>query len=161
MSEATNPFPPGDADRFAIWEMLVRRDSDFFLGGDWSLVADDYVEAGFLGIDAALSLDPAGWRPAYPTVERYRDAAIAARWNADDLAEPLWPAWLRCQSLARIDIDGDAALAHKHIDGSIRRRTSSSLILRWRSVFHLRSIEGRWKIAGFTGYLPLHPTSSN
>lgn len=155
MSEPANPFPPADVDRFAIWEMLVRRDTDFFLSGDWSLVADDYVETGFLGIDASLSLDPTGWRPAYPTVELYRDAAIAARWNPDDFAENLRPAWLRCQSLTRIDIADDAALAHKQIDGSIQRHTGGPLILQWRSIFHLRRTDRRWQIAGFTGYLPL------
>ena len=58
-----NPFAAADADRHEIWEMLVRRDTDFFLSGDWSVVADDYVEAGFLGIDAGLSLEPSAWRP--------------------------------------------------------------------------------------------------
>ena len=154
MSE-TNPFTPDDADRFAIWEMLVRRDSDFFLSSDWSLVAADYVETGFLGIDAGLSLEPANWRPAYSTTAAYRDAAIAARWNPADFAEPLRPAWFRCQSLARIDIEGDAALAHKRIEGRIRRLTGEDKLLGWRSVFHLRRENAVWKIAGFTGYLPL------
>lgn len=154
MSE-TNPLPPSDADRHAIWEMLVRRDSDFFLTSDWSLVADDYVEDGFLGIEAAKSLDPADWRPAYPTLASYRDAAIAARWSPADFAEPLRAAWFRCQSLTRIDTAGDIALAHKRIDGSIARKLGEPLLLQWRSVFHLRRISGRWKIAGFTGYLPL------
>lgn len=154
MSEI-NPFPADDPDRHAIWEMLVRRDSDFFLSGDWSLVADDYVEDGFLGIGAAKSLDPADWRPTYPTVASYRDAAIAGRWSEEDFAEPLRAAWFRCQSLSRIDIAGDRALAHKRIDGSIARRSGDPLRLDWRSVFQLRRIGGRWKIAGFTGYLPL------
>lgn len=151
----TNPFDPGDRDRHAIWELLVRRDSDFFLSGDWSLVAADYVADGFLGIGAAKSLDPADWRPAYPTLASYRDAAIAGRWSPEDFAEPLRPAWFRCQSLARIDIAGDIALAHKRIDGSIARRGGGPLRLDWRSVFHLRRIGGDWKIMGFTGYLPL------
>lgn len=154
MSE-TNPFAPQDADRFAIWEMLVRRDSDFFLSGDFSLVAADYVETGFLGIDAALSLDPANWRPAYSNVATYRDAAIAARWNPDEFAEPLRPAWFRCQSIDRIDSHGNAALAHKRIEGQIRRRSGDPMTLAWRSVFHLRREAEGWKIAGFTGYLPL------
>lgn len=154
MSE-TNPYATDDADRFAIWEMLVRRDSDFFLSSDWSLVAADYVETGFLGIDAALSLDPADWRPAYSNVGAYRDAAIAARWNPADFAEPLRPAWFRCQSIERIDINGNAALAHKHIDGRILRQSGDAMALAWRSVFHLRRERGAWKIAGFTGYLPL------
>ena len=154
MSE-TNPFPPDDPDRHAIWEMLVRRDSDFFLGGDWSLVRDDYVENGFLGIDAGKSLDPEHWRPAYPDVASYRDAAIAGRWSQEDFAEPLRAAWFRCQSLSHIDIAGDTALAHKRIDGSITRKSGEPLTLGWRSVFQLRRIDARWRIGGFTGYLPL------
>ncbi|OEO31836.1 hypothetical protein VW23_014260 [Devosia insulae DS-56] len=154
MSE-TNPFAAADADRFAIWEMLVRRDSDFFLSSDFSLVAADYVETGFLGIDAALSLDPANWRPAYSDLATYRDAAIAARWNPREFAEPLRPAWFRCQSIDRIDINGDAALAHKRIDGQILRQSGDAMLVAWRSVFHLRREHGAWKIAGFTGYLPL------
>lgn len=154
MSEA-NPFAADDADRFAIWELLVRRDSDFFLSSDFSLVAADYVETGFFGIDAALSLDPANWRPAYATVSAYRDAAIAARWNPAEFAEPLRPAWFRCQSLSRIDINGNAALAHKRIEGQIQRTTGDPMLLAWRSVFHLRREASTWKIAGFTGYLPL------
>ncbi len=154
MSEQ-NPFPPDDADRHAVWEMLVRRDSDFFLSSDWSLVADDYIEDGFLGIECAKSLDPVDWRPAYPTLASYRDAAIAGRWSPDDFAEPLRPAWFRCQSLTRVDIASDMALAHKQIEGRIARRAAEPLVLEWRSVFHLRRVDKRWKIAGFTGYLPL------
>ena len=154
MSE-TNPFPPAEADHHAIWEMLVLRDSDFFLSGDWSMVADDYVAEGFLGIGCGLSLNPDDWRPAYPTVAAYRDAALAARWTAAEFAEELRPAWFRCQTLPRIDIAGDRALAHKRIEGRILRRNGDPLVLGWRSVFHLRRDDGRWKIAGFTGYLPL------
>lgn len=154
MSE-DNPFQPLDADRHAIWEMLVRRDSDFFLTSNWDVVADDYVEDGFIGIGAAKSLDPADWRPAHPTLTSYRDAVIVGHWSPDAFAEPVRPAWFRCQSLSRIDIAGDIALAHKRIDGSIRRKVGDPLRLGWRSVFHLRRIDGRWKIAGFTGYLPL------
>ncbi|MDB5539257.1 MAG: hypothetical protein JWQ89_984 [Devosia sp.] len=154
MSER-NPFAPDDADRFSIWEMLVRRDTDFFLSGDWSPVATDYVENGFLGIDAALSLDPANWRPAYSRVAAYRDAAIAARWNPADFAEPLRSAWFRCQSIVRVDINGDAALAHKRIEGHVLHKSGEPMSLAWRSVFHLRRENHVWKIAGFTGYLPL------
>jgi hypothetical protein len=150
-----NPFPPDDADRHAIWDMLVLRDTDFFLSGDWSPVAADYVADGFLGIECALSLNPDDWRPAYPTVAIYRDAAIAGRWDPLDFNEPLRDAWLACQSLSRIDIAGNAALAHKRIDGRIRRRTGSPLELHWRSIFHLHRSGAAWKIAGFTGYLPL------
>jgi len=155
LDAADNPFAAADAERFAVWEMLVRRDTGFFLSGDWSIVAEDYVEAGFLGIDASRSLDPEAWRATYPDVASYRDAALAARWDPDAFAEPLGPAWLGCQSLTRLDITGDAALAHKRIDGSIARHAGGPLVLAWRSVFHLRRLGGRWRIAGFTGFLPL------
>lgn len=154
MSEI-NPFPPEDADRHAIWEMLVRRDSDFFLSGDWSLVAHDYNADGFLGIECDKSLDPDDWRPAYPSLAAYRDAAIAGRWSPDNFAEPLRTAWFRCQSMTRIDIAGGRALAHKRIQGSIARTAGGALELGWRSVFHLHRVSGQWKVAGFTGYLPL------
>lgn len=150
-----NPFAPDDADRFAIWEMLVRRDSDFFLSGDWSPVAADYVETGFLGIDTALSVNPANWRPAFSTVAAYRDAAIAARWDPADFAEPLRPAWFRCQSIDWVDVNGDAALARKRIEGRILCKSGDAMSLAWSLVFHLRCENQAWKIAGFTGYLPL------
>src|SRR4029079_7073751 len=31
----TNPFPPNDAARRAIWDMLVQRDIRAFVAGDW------------------------------------------------------------------------------------------------------------------------------
>jgi hypothetical protein len=149
-----NPFPPSDADRHAIWEVVVGRDSDFFLGGDWALVADDYLEAGFLGIDAGKSADPDDWRIGFPTLAAYRQAAADARLKQADFAEDLRAAWFRCQRLTAIDVAGEFALAHKRIEGSIARHNGPALALGWRSVFHMRRIEGRWKIAGFTGYLP-------
>ncbi len=151
-----NPFDPAeDPDRHAIWELLVRRDSDFFLSGERASVVADYVETGFLGIHAGLSLDPCGWRPAYPTVAGYLAAAEAARWDPAQFAEPLRPAWFRCQSLPRIDIAAEAALALKQIDGAIARRDGPPLQLAWRSVFQLCRQHGAWRIAGFVGYLPL------
>lgn len=153
MSE-DNPFDPPDADRHAIWEMLVRRDSDFFLTSDWSLVEADYVADGFLGIAANRSADPDDWRIGFPTLAAYRDTAIAGRLDPGDFAEDLRAAWFRCQGLTRIEIAGDMALAHKRLEGTIARADGSAMELGWRSVFHLRRVDGQWKIAGFTGYLP-------
>jgi len=44
-----NPFPEGDADRHALWEMLVRRDIDAFIGQDWAMVEDDFIADSFFG----------------------------------------------------------------------------------------------------------------
>jgi hypothetical protein len=149
-----NPFAAADADRGAIWEVLVRRDSDFFLSGDWSLIANDYVEDGFLGIDAGGNADPSRWTIGFPSLAAYRDAAIAGRLMQPDFFEDLRAAWLRCQTLPRIEISGDLALAHKRIDGSILRADNTRLRLAWRSIFFMRRVQGSWKITGFTGYLP-------
>jgi hypothetical protein len=150
-----NPFPPAEADRHAIWELLIRRDSAFFLGGDWTAVADDYAAEGFIGIDAGRSADPDRWRIGYPRLGDYRDAAIASRLDATEFTEDLRAAWFRCQSLTAIEITGEMALAHKRIAGRIARRDGGTLDLGWRSVFMLRRNRGGWKITGFIGYLPL------
>jgi hypothetical protein len=150
-----NPYPPSEADRHAIWEVLVRRDSDFFLSGEWGPVADDYVEEGFLGIDARKSADSDDWRIGFSTLAAYRRAAIEGGLRQADFAVDLRAAWFGCQRLTAIDIAGALALAHKRIEGRVARRDGTMLELGWRSIFHMRRIEGRWKIAGFTGYLPL------
>lgn len=38
-----------DADRAAIWEMLMTRDFEAFAAQDWSMVADDFLADEFLG----------------------------------------------------------------------------------------------------------------
>lgn len=150
-----NPFVPTDADRHAIWEVLVRRDSAVFLSGDWSIAAADYLEDGFLGIDAGGEADRSRWRIGFPSLAAYRDAAIEGRLRQSDFAEDLEAAWLRCQTLAHIDISGDIAIAEKRIDGRIARPQGAPLRLGWCSMFFLRRIDRRWKISGFIGYLPL------
>lgn len=150
-----NPFAASDPDRRAIWEMLVRRDSAFFLSGDWSLVADDYVEEGFLGVDAGRHGNAALWKVGFPTLADYRDAAIAGRLDPADFAEDLESAWLRCQTLTAIDIAGDLAISNKRIDGHIKRPHGNPLTCNWQSSFFLRRVDTNWKITGFVGYLPL------
>ena len=68
-----NPFPVSDDVRHAIWEMLVPRDIDAFLAADWSMVAGDFVEEGFIGIDSRREVSPDKWRLAFPGLAAYRD----------------------------------------------------------------------------------------
>ena len=56
--------------------------------------------------------------------------------------------------LDRIEIVGDRALAHKKFDGAATTVDGQEVVLRFQSMFHLARIDGRWKIAGFVGYLP-------
>jgi hypothetical protein len=83
MDPTENPFPAGDADRRAIWEMLVPRDIDGFLAGD-------------------------------------------------------------------------RAVARKKFDGAIARADGGVERLNWQTLYFCRRARGRWRIAGFVGYLP-HP----
>jgi hypothetical protein len=156
-SEDPNPFPTTDPVRRGLWEMLVTRDFVSFLAGDWSPMEPDFWAAGFLGIDAKQSSDPARWTLAYPTVESYRDewlrqARQFARYEfeAVDKLDFLYAS----SRLDRIEIEGDRALAHKKFDGSATTVDGQEVVLRFQSIFQLVRIDDRWKIAGFVGYLP-------
>ena len=83
-----NPFPRPTAARHAIWEMLVPRDIDAFLAADWSMVADDFVEEGFIGIDGQTRGQPRQMAPRLPDacgLSRRMAAAGAGFRRADPL----------------------------------------------------------------------------
>lgn len=148
----------GDADRTAIWTMLVRRDIDAFVAADWTRVAGDFVSDGFLGLDARNSADPADWQLAFPQLARYRQSWLqqARQTAATDYAQDVRTAIYAATSLARIDIDADTAVAHKRFDGRIGRSDGGADVLAWRTLYFCRRQQGTWKISGFVGYLPLH-----
>lgn len=161
MKGACNPFHSSDVDRHAIWEMLVARDIEAFATADWSLVADDFIADGFCGLDARGRGDPDFWRLSFPTVDAYRDAwlANASRVSelaaADDIARDLHDATL----LRDIEIEGEAATAHKKFNGWLHLGFGERERLSWQTVYQCRRQEGRWRISGFVGYLPLTTTS--
>lgn len=156
MNRAANPFPPGDPDRHYLWDMLVERDIEAFVAGDWGLVAGDFVAAGFQAIDAGLRDRPDSWRLKYPTLDAYRDdwlkqsQATTSRADAEAVRSGLHDA----TSLRDIEIAGDSALAHKRFDGQIRLRDGSNEVLRWQTLYSCRKFDEVWKITGFVGYLP-------
>ncbi|ENT75649.1 hypothetical protein H721_02809 [Brucella ovis IntaBari-2006-46-332] len=123
MKGAVNPFA-GDKDREQIWEMFVRRDIEAFIAQDWSMVADDFDEARFLGIHAHNNPDPDKWDAGFPTLASYRDEWLrqAAESAAIEYAEPLAEGIFRATDLSVIDITGDVALARKKFDGTIARK---------------------------------------
>jgi hypothetical protein len=154
MSAETNPFAR-DTDRHEIWEMLVRRDIAAFVASDWGLVADDFIEAGFLGIHAHKSPNPDEWTAAFPDLDAYkiewlRQAADSA---GTAYAEPLGPAIHRATNLTKIEITADTAVAHKKFDGSVKLADGSFDTLSWQTLYFCRRTSGRWKIAGFVGYM--------
>lgn len=155
-----NPFPAGDADRHAIWEMLVRRDIDAFISADWSMVAGDFISANFTGISGHFQPDPQGFTLAFPTLSAYRaewlrqatEFAIqrAAGAFAGDPRDGIFAA----TRLEEIEIDGDAALVRKKFDGRLAKADGSHDRMNWQTLYVCRREAGRWKIAGFVGYLP-------
>ncbi|MBF9235198.1 Rid family hydrolase [Microvirga alba] len=151
-----NPFPPTDEARHAIWEMLVHRDIDAFVAGDWDAHFTDFAPDLFFGIDARFSDNPDSWRVTYADIARYREAWLA---GAKELKGRIDDADLRrsifaLTHLCDIEITGDFALARKKFDGEIRLNDGETVTLRWQTQYFCRRVDGRWRIVGFLGYLP-------
>ncbi|MBT9385205.1 nuclear transport factor 2 family protein [Pseudooceanicola sp. CBS1P-1] len=153
------PFP-ADPDRAQIWKMLVPRDIAAYVAGDFDRVAGDFLPEEFLGVDAGRSTDPRDWRLAYPTLESYR--AEWLRQSASDAAtgwaEDLEAAIHRNTRLEHIEIAGDRALARKEFLGDLHRADGGVVRMEWMTIYHCKRVEKRWRICGFTGYLP-HPAA--
>lgn len=151
-----NPFPASDPDRRAIWEMLVERDITAFLAADWSMVAKDFVAEAFLGIDGRKTARPADWRLAFPTLDAYREEWLrqARDFAETEFAEDPRQAIFATTTLESIEIADGAALARKMFDGAIQKADGTRDVLKWQTLYQCRFHEGRWKICGFTGYLP-------
>lgn len=149
------PFAASDADRRAIWTMLVERDIDAYLARDWSAVTDDFVASGFMGVDAVFNNDPDQWRPRFASVEAYRDEWLRQAAETRDVADlgQARAALHAATTLDRITIDGDLAIAHKIFDGHLPLATGGTARLDWRTQYLCRREHGRWKIAGFIGYM--------
>ncbi len=162
-AQSSNPFPPGDRERRSLWDMLVKRDFCFVSGRRlWSPhgAPTSLGRRAFAASILTASADPGRWKIAFPTVESYRDewlrqAARPVQKRYEFPGSPDKLDFLYASSrLDRIEIVGERALAHKKFDGAATTRDGQEVVLRFQSIFHLAWIEGRWKIAGFVGYLP-------
>lgn len=151
-----NPFPESDTARRAIWTMLVPRDIDAFLAADWSMVADDFIEAAFIGINADWRTNPDEWKLTFPTLEAYRDEWLrqAGEFATQPHGEDPRAAIFRTTTLEDIEINGETALARKKFDGGILLGDGTTAVMKWQTVYYCRFHRGAWKISGFTGYLP-------
>jgi hypothetical protein len=156
MTYDSNPFAQAEVERHAIWEMLVRKDIDGFVAGDWSLFADSFTCDGFAGLDAKGSLDPADWTLAFPTVESYRDRwlADARRSAATNYAESRREALYRATKMRDIRVESATATARKTFNDAIALADGGVERLNWQSIFFCSKHEGSWKITGFVGFLP-------
>ena len=151
-----NPFPADDEDRHAIWEMLVPRDIAAFLAADWSMVADDFVNVGFFALDARGRQDPDDWRLGFPDLAHYRDEWLrqAEDFSRGSYAEDTRNAIFQATTLEEIEVSGPSALVRKKFAGGIKRSDGGFDAMNWQTLYYCRFEDNRWKIAGFTGYLP-------
>jgi len=151
-----NPFPASDVTRHSIWEMLVSRDIDAFLAADWSMVEDDFVEEGFIGIDGRKQVSPDNWRLAFPTLSAYRNEWLrqAKDFATQSFAEDARTAIFSTTTLEDIEVEGDMALVRKKFDGGLTKADGTRDVMQWQTLYYCRLHEDRWKICGFTGYLP-------
>ncbi len=155
MNPYENPFPMG-SDRYQIWEMLVKRDITAFCQADWDAIAADFIADNFMGIDARKRSNPDSWSLHFPDLAAYRKEWLRqavtfkqTQWKADP-EKAIYDA----TTLRDIQIQGDAALAHKKFDGQLQNVNGEWTTLNWQTLYRCRRVDGHWKIAGFTGYMP-------
>lgn len=156
MSKYINPFNQQDPDRHAIWEMLVKRDIEAFTSNDWEAVAGDFIEEGFMGIDARSSGNPDSWNLSFPDLKSYKQFWLdqAAKFTGTDWEDDPKEKLYEATTLRDIDILGNSALVHKKFDGAIKKNNGLTDVLNWQTLYRCRKVDGQWKITGFTGFLP-------
>jgi enamine deaminase RidA (YjgF/YER057c/UK114 family) len=153
-----NPHGAADPDRRALWEMLVTRDIEAFVVGDFDRVAGDFDPVRFSSIDARGSSNPDLWSLALTEITDYKAEWLRQtelfRRDFDDPADVLYAA----TTIDHIEISGAQALVHKRFDYLARARSGALVPLRWRTIYQCRRSEAdpaRWLITGFVGFLPL------
>jgi len=152
-----NPFTDSDPDRHYLWEMLVTRDVKAFVLKDWSMVENDFISEGFIGVDAGKNENVDKWQLKYPNLEAYKNEwlAQADAFSKMDLIENKEDAFHRVTEMNDIEIRGDVALLHKKFKGSFKKKDGEEIPTDWRTLYRCHRVNGIWKISGFTGYMPL------
>jgi hypothetical protein len=152
-----NPFTVADADRHAIWEILVRGDFEAFVTGDWSLVESDFWVEGFCGIDARKEPEPSNWKLTFPDIKSYRDEwsrQVSEFASVSLIGTDMRQFLYESCCLKDIEIRGERALARKTFDGMAETIEGKKIVLRFQTLYQLIHRGNRWLIAGFVGYLP-------
>jgi hypothetical protein len=157
-----NPYST-DADRCELWEVLIARDSDAFAASDWSVCDDDFAHDRFEGITANGSFNPIDWALRYPTVESYRDdwLQMAERYLRVPLAATSHRELLyRMQSFAKVEIAEGRAIVWKQFWADEPLANGERYRISAQSVYRLHQVDGKWKIVGFVGYLPMESSAA-
>ena len=153
-----NPFnPKKEKDKAQLWEMLVDRDSLAFVNQDWDMVKEDFIEAHFMGIHAHKESNPDLWKIRFPNLNLYRDEWLkqAEAFSKEGWIDKPYDILLQVTYLDEIEISGDKALLHKKFSGFAEKINGEKETFNWQTIYRCVKIKEAWKIAGFTGYLPL------
>ena len=151
-----NPFPSQDTDRHNLWDMLVDRDIKAFIREDWAMVADDFIEQNFMGIDAYYLGNPDAWKLNFPHLDAYKKGWLkqARLFNETAWGEDPEAALFRITILRDIEIQENSALIHKKFFGNLVKANGDLIPANWQTLYRCKKIDGVWKIVGFTGYMP-------
>jgi hypothetical protein len=149
-----NPFEI-ETDEYCIWEILIRNDFEAFCSNNWDIVANDFIEDGFFGVDGKKSKSKSDWSLTYSSLEAYRNDWLNQSRDFNLKSFDCNPREIlyRTTELSKIEVKGNIALVHKEFNGRFAIRNEEPIILDWISLFVLRNICGKWRIANFTGYL--------
>jgi hypothetical protein len=134
--------------------MLVERDIQAFVAGDWSRVEGDFLAESFFAVDGRLRANPDSWQLGLGSLDRYRESWLEQSAEIRDAVPELEAGLYDVTTLRDIEIEADKALAHKKFDGQVRRHDGGIVPMRWQSLYMCRCVGSGWKIAGFIGYLP-------
>ena len=143
-------------DEKLIWQVLIYNDFVAFCSQDWELIADDFISDGFFGIDGKKSSDKMDWALTYNSLEAYKTDWLlqSEDFNKKTFLENPLDVLFKTTKLAKIEIIGNSALVHKEFNGVFKLENEAPIALDWISLFVMRKVDEKWKIASFTGYLP-------
>ncbi|WP_155810455.1 hypothetical protein [Polaribacter sp. Hel_I_88] len=145
-----------NSDEYYIWEILIRNDFEAFCKMDWEMIHNDFIKEGFFGIDGKLSANKLDWCLTYDSLEAYKNDWInqSKEFNKKTFVSNPLDVLYATTKLSKIEIEANIALVHKVFNGVFEVANEEPIKLNWISLFILRKVEGNWKIANFTGYLP-------
>ncbi len=151
-----SPFSLEDKDRNAIWNMIVKKDIQAFINQDWAMIAGDFLEDEFMGIDCNKSNCPDDWLLKYPQLSDYQKEWLH---QAKTFSNRNWQGDVEQQlynlvDLTEIDISKDRAVLHKKFSGTLVDQDSHKSPWEFQTIYRCRKVDNVWKIAGFVGYLP-------
>lgn len=151
----TNPFSETDSDRREIWDMLVRRDIAAFAACDWDAHVLDFAPGSFFAVDGGGRTNPDGWTLSSPDAYAEKWLSSGRDFRTHMERDALEEALFSITTLRDIEVRGDTALAHKEFGGWIDLGARGKTHLNWLTLYICTRIEGRWRISGFVGDLPL------